>query len=895
MYRHQRTNMIIAWVLGAVAFTVYMMTTCPVVSFWDNGEFVAVGAILGVGHPPGSPIYTLISRLFSLLPFPNVVQAVNFTSIVAATLAIVFFYLALVKMRKRWEGRIESFEEGLPTYVTGITACLFMAFSFSFWENALEAEVYATNIFIMAVTLWMVLKWSELRETPRDRRLLFLIIYLLALGVGVHMGCLLWAPAFLVFIILFETRYIGLFLLALPFGMTFFLLSKGVMWGAYGIGLLWLLTTLYYAVPAMWHDAGARPGRGERRRMKKQGKKSVAAAHPAAMMPPAMLWTLVVIELVALIASGTNNGGLAVGWFLLSLIISAGAVVLYAYLIRTEHIDRPEIPARMVFGAVVLGLLALSVHAYLLIRARLNPPINESNPHTWKLVFDVMRRKQYEPMHFFPRRTPFSNQFRILWSYLAPQFTVWPLLLAVWGAIVHARRDRRTFVMMAIAFAAASVGLLLYLNISANEVRSREYFWVPMYVGLALWMGIGSGQIVRWAKKLGKAGLYAAAGALILISLWPLQHHYFEQDRSDNYVAHYYAWNLLSFLEEDAILITNGDNDTFPLWYLQEVEGVRKDVEIVNLSLVQINWYVRQLKERGLPLSFTYEQIDEMHPYWARDPDTGQLRLVTLRDITIHDLIRENNLERPVYFAVTVDNFMGYDDHLELEGMVFQLVRSEGRYQIDVEKTRENCFENYRYDSIVDKDDNWRVIDEVYKNQTYRRLITNYAAGFSRLAFHEMQNPPPDIEEAVKLYEIALKFAPTYGPALNGLIAIYAVRLYQPERAMPLADRLLEAQPENTESWVRHGGVYLMVAEDLKRAGRMEEARPNYRTALESYEEALRREPERSEIYPAVLTIYEELGMQDRVDWLLGLWQRYDPEGLERAMGSAAPDRGEQG
>ena len=895
MYHHERNNRIIAWALGAFAFVIYMMTTCPVVSFWDNGEFVAVGYTLGVGHPPGSPVYTLISRLFSLLPFPNVVQAVNFMSIVAAAFAIVFFYLSLAKMAKRWEGRIESFEDGLPTYVTGITACLFMAFSFSFWENALEAEVYATNILIMAATLWMVLRWSELKQVPRDRRFLFLIIYLLALGIGVHMGSLLWAPAFLVFIILFETRYIGLFLLALPLGMAFFLLSKGVLWGAYGIGLLWLLTTLYFAVPSMWGREGSGPGRGERRRAKKQGRKPAATSHPAAALPPAMLWTLVVVQLVALLASGSNQGGGAVAWFLLALIVSAGAVALYAYLIRTEHIDRPEIPARMVFGAAVLGVLALSVHAYLLIRARLNPAINESNPNTWKLVFDVMRRKQYEPMRLFPRRTPFPNQFRILWTYLAPQFTVWPLLLSVWGAIVHARRDRRTFVLLAVAFAVASVGLLFYLNISDSEVRSREYFWVPMYVGLALWMGIGSGQIARWARKLGRPGLYVASVALILISLWPLQHHYFRMDKSENYVAHYYGYNLLNFLEEDAVLITNGDNDTFPLWYLQEVEGLRKDVEIVNLSLVQINWYVRQLKERGLPLSFTFEEIDRMHPYWARDPDTGQLRLVTLRDITIHDLIRENNWERPVYFAVTVDDFMGYDDHLQLEGMVFKLVRTEGRYQIDVERTRENCFQNYRYDSIVDKDDNWRVIDEVYKNQTYRRLITNYAAGFSRLAFHEMQNPPPDVEEAMRLYEIALKFAPTYGPALNGLIAIYAVRLYQPEKAVPLAERLLEAQPENTESWVRHGGVHLMVAEDLKRSGRREEARPHYETALASYEEALRREPERNEIYPAVLTIYEELGMSDRVDWLLGLWQRYDPEGLRRAMGDAQSPGGAEG
>ncbi len=78
-----------------------------------------------------------------------------------------FFYLAIAKMTKRWEGPVKSFQDGLPTYVAGITACLFAGFSFSFWENALEAEVYATNMLVMASSLWLILRWSEIREEPR--------------------------------------------------------------------------------------------------------------------------------------------------------------------------------------------------------------------------------------------------------------------------------------------------------------------------------------------------------------------------------------------------------------------------------------------------------------------------------------------------------------------------------------------------------------------------------------------------------------------------------------------------------------------------------------------------------------------------------------------------------
>lgn len=875
MYQHERNNRIIAWALGAMSIIVYLMTTAPTVAFWDNGEFVAVGATLGVGHPPGSPVYTLISRLFSLLPFPNAVQAVNFTSVLAAALAIVFIYLSIAKMAKRWEGRVESFSDGLPTYVAGITACILTAFSFSFWENALEAEVYATNILIMAATLWLTLKWTELHDVPRDRRRLYLIIYLLALGVGVHMGCLLWAPAFLVFVILFERSFIGTVLLGLPLVFAFVMMTKHSAEGAIALGLIWLGSTLFYALPSLWPKPKALP-----RQMRKRGVEQVETAR----FPMWLSATFAVVGLAAAVGVGSLQGA-GTAWIYIALLAATSVcLVLFSHLIKRKVIENPEVPARVVLAAAVLGVLALSVHAYLLVRARLKPAINESNPHTWRLVLDVMQRKQYEPMRLFPRRTPFANQFKIVWTYFRPQFTVWPLLLAAWGAVAHARRDKRTFTLMLIAFAMASVALIFYLNISDHEVRSREYFWVPAYVGLGIWMGIGAGAIVEWGRKIGRNYQRVLAVALVAFAFLPMIKHYHEMDRSDNYVAYYYGWNIINFLDKDALLVTNGDNDTFPLWYLQQVEKVRPDVDIVNLSLVQINWYVRQLKERDVPMSFSFEEIDRMHPYWARDPSTGEPRLISLKDIVVHDIIRENNFNRPLYFAVTVDDFLGYYDNLELQGMVFELVPTAGRHQIDIDKTYENCFENYRYDSIVDVDDGWRVMDEVYKDPATSRLITNYAAGFSRLAFAEMEKSPPNVEEAIRLYDISLKFAPDYLPALNGLVAIYAARLYQPVKALPYAQQVVTSQPDNMDGWIRYGGVNLMIAEKVEMQGDADGALSYYRTAMDAYELALRKTPDRSDIYPALLSIYQRLGEDTKLDRLIELWQRYAPDDFKRAV-----------
>ncbi len=886
MYQHERTNRIIAWALGALSIIVYLRTTAPTVAFWDNGEFIAVGDILGVGHPPGSPVYTLISRLFALLPFPNVAQAVNFTSILAGSLAIVFIYLAIAKMAKRWEGQVTSFSEGFPTYVAGITACVVTAFSFSFWENSLEAEVYATNILIMAVTLWMTLRWSELHDVPRDRRRLYFIIYLLALGVGVHMGCLLWAPAFLVFIILFERSFLGTVLLGLPFVFSFVMMTKHSSEGAIALGLIWLGSTVFYAVPSLWPKPKA-----VARQLRKRGVEQANVAP----MPTWLRATFAIIGIGAAFGVGSLQGGATAGAYVGLLAATFLSLALFDYFVKRKVIESPEVPARIVLAVVVLGALALSVHAYLLVRARLKPAINESNPHTWRLVLDVMQRKQYEPMRFFPRRTPFSNQFKILWSYFKPQFTIWPLFLAAWGAVVHARKDKRTFTMMLIAFAMASVALLFYMNISDHEVRPREYFWVPAYVGIGIWVGIGAGAIVEWGRKIGRTYQIVLAAALIAFAFLPMVRHYHEMDRRGNYVAYYYGWNMINFLDKDALLITNGDNDTFPLWYLQQVEHIRPDVDIVNLSLVQINWYVTQLKERGVPMSFSYDEIDRMHPYWARDPDTGEPKLISLKDIVVHDIIREDNFQRPIYFAVTVDDFLGYYDNLRLEGMVFKLVKKAERHQIDIERTYENCFENYRYDSIIDVDDGWRVMDEIYKGPATARLITNYAAGFSRLGFAEMAKTPPNVGEAVRLYDISLKFAPNYTPALNGLVAIYAARLYQPEKALPLAERVVTSQPDNMDGWIRYGGVNLMMAEKIEMQGNADEALPYYETARDAYEIALRKVPDRSDIYPALLSIYQRLGDEAKLDRLVELWQRYAPEEFRQAVEEGMARQSEPG
>jgi tetratricopeptide (TPR) repeat protein len=178
-------------------------------------------------------------------------------------------------------------------------------------------------------------------------------------------------------------------------------------------------------------------------------------------------------------------------------------------------------------------------------------------------------------------------------------------------------------------------------------------------------------------------------------------------------------------------------------------------------------------------------------------------------------------------------------------------------------------------------------MDEIYKPPTTTRLVTNYAAGFSRLGFRAMQTPPIDADEAVRLYNIALKFAPSYGPALNGLIAIYAVHMMQPEKALPLAEKLLEAQPERVETWVRYGGIHLMIGERVTDEAT---ALGHFEEAVRAYEHALSQEPERRELYAPLMTMYQRLGRTRELNSLMDLWGRYAPEELEALMESAGEE-----
>ena len=265
-------------------------------------------------------------------------------------------------------------------------------------------------------------------------------------------------------------------------------------------------------------------------------------------------------------------------------------------------------------------------------------------------------------------------------------------------------------------------------------------------------------------------------------------------DRSREFVALDYGINFLNSLEENAIIFTNGDNDTFPIWYAQAVQdphavehmhpakdvypdqasqaavkqameyknkylkGIRKDVTVANLSLLNTPWYVRQLRDKeGVLFSWSDEEITnlieipvpdtlrvsagaanpqmsfkvayEETPAW-RPRENGY----RISDVAVMRIIQDNFGKRPIYFAVTCESMIGFDDYVRTEGMVNRVVHTKAgeEQQLDIVRLTQNIDTVYKYRSIKDP--------RVYKDENMNRLIMNYAAAFANAGSYYAMN-----------------------------------------------------------------------------------------------------------------------------------------------------------
>jgi len=870
-----RPQVLVAAGVFVLTLAVYLLTLGPTTDFWDCGEFITTSHIVGVPHQPGTPLYVLVGRVFDIF-FGNAditqsamktARAINFMSAFFSALAVMLLYLIIWELAKRTHP-----DARWAAHVGGIVGALFLAFSETFWNNAIEAEVYGLSGFMLTLLTWLAIKWYDYRQMEASNRLLLLIIYLLGLGVGFHLGTLLVYPGIFMLILVSSKRELPLAdLLLMSSGLTIFMASTMIR----------------------------------------------------------------------------DN----------SLII--GALVLYLALVLLRSLQGRN----FVLLGSGLFFIGLTVHLMMMIRAGATPEpfINQTDPENFDTLMSVLRREQYPKLQDGVRKASMSFQYGYYYNYLLNQFyflgqngsklaaastLLGPFLLAAVGLVQGFRRLMPLILVPVINYLFNGEILTLVLNFSDHEVRERDYFYFAAFLFFAIFIGLGASSLMRfavgaegksaafiqkhggdWRKGLAQVPFTPMAkitgAVLIFIALLqanPMERKFFEHDRSENKISYEYAWNIMAGLDENAIIFTNGDNDTFPIWYLQAVEKFRTDVTVVNLSLVNLPWYVKQLKNADPPLDIAYtdKEIDELKHRRYVDPETGRETVLMIKDFVVHDIIISNvkNAKRPVFFAVTIpsENMIRYFSNLQMEGMAYRLLEKPsgtGEPVTNPEKVLENMLGIYRLDALMEGDSQKRheaynafrglaadegslVLgkegspldilelndlkkmlgterDDVYRGANADHLFGNYPASLNRAGWEFFARARTVAESdsiqyawnmagAMVAFEACLEIDPWNEQTLD-LYPILLVQAYRDEDAKNLlAELSRNVSPEveervlnNTLSGLVRGGVSSL--------------------AMELLVERIADQPGRLYYYQLQLSLYQSMGLPREAAQVADAWQ----------------------
>jgi hypothetical protein len=694
----------------------YVVTLAPSVTFWDAGEFIAAAKILGIPHPPGTPLFVLIGHVWgALVPLPEYAQRTNLLSATLSAAGAGFLFLVVHESLTRLASDLDGAGERLVRLGGSFAAALASAFTFTAWQNSNETEVYAAATFTIAAIAWLTLLWRRARGTPRASRLLLLILYLAGLSIGNHLLALLVGPA-----------------------------------------VVCCLLAVMTATPA--------PDSAER------------AGEWAQVAVLAGTWAL----LIGCGLGSTTLTLLGAACFAAALVVAARA-------------------ATLPFALTALAVAAIGVtsYLYLYIRAGQHPMLNEAQPDHWRALLAVIRRAQY------PVRTPLDDPtvphgpenpgrsamiigFQLLnfaqyfdWQWANglrgtlfngafPVRTLVTLLFAALGLrglLAQRAADRAGWWLLLMLWLVTGLGLVVYMNFKPgfslgygvypdtedHEVRERDYFFVVSFVVWGLWAGMGLAAYARdWLRRW-RLPAWGLAVPLFGVALIPLAGNFTEASRRhgpDARLAADFAYDLLNSVPPYGILFTYGDNDTFPLWWAQEVQGIRRDVLVVCLALAETDWYKQQLRETPArpfdearapaiwqgrhpvlpawpPHNLTDEQIAHADPRLLTQDVAvriGPIRHVLKRgtpiysrDFVVLRLLQDNLGRRPIAWSLTTGGeYLGLDRYLVQQGLVMRLdtavvdtTRADLDYRrilgmpLDVATTDRLAWETYRYAGML--------------------------------------------------------------------------------------------------------------------------------------------------------------------------------------------------
>lgn len=816
------THRIVAGVVFLFALVLYGLTVAPTASFWDAGEFIAIANLLEVSHPPGAPFYMLVGRLFSMFaPTAYVALSVNFVSVLASAVTVLLTHLIIVRLVREWQVQEKGQEDPSPEHriaalTGGVIGAITFAVTDSFWFNAVEAEVYGLSMCFTALVVWLVMKWSE--ETRKEEetfvenqlpagrhahRYLVLISYLVGLAIGVHLLNLL-AVFFIALIVYFTEiekpswgagqRWRGILWTGCASVVIFLVVYPGVVQylptiaGQTGSPLFFMLFVIAAATFGVWYT-----------HKKRWATANLVALSLAVVLIGYSSYALIFIRSAADPPIDENDPETTEAIVSYLKREQYGALPLlkgYTYDNRLRSIDYSNeklFPRRYSQEPVHHPSYALydSDWEYFLKYQIGHMYIRYFLWQFMGRASDVQDAPPATGFGFIDERIGANDYLRTTPSTRASRnaYYALPLLLGLIGAGFHFNRDWRRALSVLTLFLITGLGIIVYLNQTPLQPRERDYAYVASFFAFSLWIGLGATGILYYLREMVHTawdqrkvrGAMLALGAVLFLAApaWMVRQNWFDHDRSGNYVATDYAWNMLVGLEEEAILFTNGDNDTFPLWYLQEVEGERTDVRVVNLSLLNTLWYIRQLKNQWsresapLPISLSENQIDQigvsawiprdielpvnpdrfgteseiflpgiadtnliMNPMrWRLEgrPYNDEHNIVYVADQASLNIVATNaqqGWERPVYFAVTVspDGQLDLQNFFHLEGQALKIapVRHGERLGRVVPSVASGILQKFRYRNL----DN----PKVYYDETIRGMVDNYRNIFAHTA-----------------------------------------------------------------------------------------------------------------------------------------------------------------
>ncbi|MFM7358279.1 MAG: protein O-mannosyl-transferase family [Sediminibacterium sp.] len=228
-----------------------------------------------------------------------------------------------------------------------------------------------------------------------------------------------------------------------------------------------------------------------------------------------------------------------------------------------------------------------------------------------------------------------------------------PLILGLIGLFFHFRRHEADAWINLLLFFFTGFAIILYLNQPGNQPRERDYAYVGSFYAFAVWIGLGVMQVNEWLSRKMSKTVAASLATLLCLAAVPAimaQQEWDDHDRSQKKLPGDLARNYLESCAPNAILISYGDNDTYPLWYAQEVEGVRPDVRVVNYSLLGIDWYINQLR-------YKVNQSDSIDVIWNKQQIEG-----SKRDFVFYNPVSSIPEDRYYDLEDMMRNYVGSDD-----------------------------------------------------------------------------------------------------------------------------------------------------------------------------------------------------------------------------------------